>query len=71
MNCFYQSDHILNRGIRKDTVTEVENMSGSTLCAVKNPFDLFLDEIDGAEENNRIEVSLNGHIISQPCPRLS
>jgi hypothetical protein len=57
--------------IRKDTVAEVENMSGPTLCTAKNPFDLFLDEIDRAEENNRIEVSLNGHIISQTCPRLS
>src|SRR4030042_16014 len=68
MNHIDQSYHILNWGVWKDPVSKIENMAGSPPYAIKNPPDFFLNEIDRAKENNRIEISLNGHIVTQTSP---
>jgi len=43
MDSLYQSDYMIERSVRKDTVAEVEDVAGPTFCAVKNPSDFSLD----------------------------
>jgi hypothetical protein len=62
---------MVNRSIGKDAMAEVKDVTGPTLCAIENPFDLSLNEMDRTKENHRIEISLNGDIVPKTCPGLT
>jgi hypothetical protein len=70
MNRLYQSDHMVDRCIGKNAMAKVEDVARSALCFTENPIDFFLDQINWTKENDGIEVSLDGYIISKTGPGL-
>src|SRR4030042_4045755 len=71
MNHVHQRSHIIGWSIWKDSMAEVEDMTGSTFNTIEDPFHFPLNQIHWAEQNNRAEVSLNGDIVSYAFPGLS
>ena len=66
----HQSDHMIHGRVGKDPVAKVEDVAWPAFGSFKDPLDLSLNQVNRAEEKNGIEVSLDGHIISQPFPGL-
>ena len=62
---------MIDRCIGKDAMAEVEDMARPTPCLIKNPLHFLLDQIRFTEEDNGIEISLNGNIITNAGPSLT
>jgi hypothetical protein len=45
MNRLYQSGHMIRRCIGKDSMAKIEDMTGSTFNAIKDPFDFLFNQI--------------------------
>ncbi len=60
----------INRGLRQDAVTQVENVAGSAVGLAENPVGLASHLVHGPEQNGGIEVSLDRDILAQPGPAL-
>src|SRR4030042_2585305 len=70
MNRFDQRSYIFDRCVRKDAMSEIEDVTRSTSNAIKNSLNLLLNQIPRSQQNNRIEVSLYRHVIANTGPSL-
>ena len=70
MNSFDQRHDILDRRLRKDAMAKIENMTVALTGEIENMFGLPTQLFRPREQCNRIQVSHDGSIMTDPIPRL-
>jgi hypothetical protein len=70
MDRINQPHDVVHRGVGKDPVAKIEDVAGPAFSTFQNSLDLFLDPFNGTEQNHRVEVSLDGHIVPNAAPGL-
>src|ERR1700731_1895137 len=67
-NHFCDSLHVFNRRVGDDTVTKVEDVSGSAVGAAQDFLDAEFEEFNGSEECDGVEVALDGVSVAHGAP---
>ena len=63
-----ERDHVFDGRTGHDAVAEVKNMSGSCVDLIEDDFGAPANLCRGCEEDDGVEVSLNGDIVSEAFP---
>ena len=63
-----QRGDVLHRRVLQNTVPQIENVARFAGDAIQNTGSLFLYFRDWGKENDRIEIPLDGHIVTQLVP---
>ena len=60
--------HVAHRRLRDEAVTQIEDVPRPSLRFVENGVDLRFEHIEWGQEGQRIQVTLDGPVVSDPLP---
>ena len=59
---------MVDGGLREDAVTQVEDMAGTGSGLREDSAGLAFDFRHGCEQDDRVEIALNGDVVAEPLP---
>src|SRR5579864_3148819 len=70
VNGVYECQNVVDGCGGEHAVAEVEDVSRPSPRTAQDPVRVLFDQRDRAEQNGRVEVALNGHLVAEPVPSL-
>src|SRR5215213_6243084 len=70
MDHLYQCNHILNRCLRENAVSEVENVTRTSTRLIHDSFRLCSNDILVCKQYDRIKIPHNRHVVTHMLPAL-
>jgi hypothetical protein len=68
VNHFYDGFNVLNRGVRQDSMPQIEDMPRFVVCAAQNIFYAGSNVGLWSKENCRIKIALDSHVCAKQSP---